>query len=97
MLCRDAVIVGGGHNSLTAAAYLARAGKRVALLERRHVLGGASVTEELVPGFRFSRASYVFSLFRPHIIRDLELARHGLHGARAITISCRLLGRMFFQ
>ena len=74
----DAVIVGGGHNGLTAAAYLARAGRRTLVLERRHVLGGAAVTEEIVPGFRFSVCSYVVSLLRPEIIRELNLARHGL-------------------
>ena len=74
----DAVIVGGGHNGLTAAAYLARAGRRTLVLERRHVLGGAAVTEEVVPGFRFSVCSYVVSLLRPEIIRELDLARHGL-------------------
>ncbi|HEX6009257.1 MAG TPA: NAD(P)/FAD-dependent oxidoreductase [Actinomycetota bacterium] len=74
----DAVIVGGGHNGLTAAAYLARAGQKVLVLERRHVLGGAAVTEEIFPGFRFSEFSYVVSLLRPEIIRELELARHGL-------------------
>ena len=74
----DAVIVGGGHNGLVCAAYLARASRKVLLLERRHVLGGAAVTEELYPGFKFSVCSYVVSLFRPQIIRDLELARHGL-------------------
>lgn len=69
--CRvwDAVVVGGGHNGLTAAAYLAKAGLQVAVLERRHVLGGAAVTEEVVPGFKFSRASYLQSLLRPGIIR----------------------------
>jgi phytoene dehydrogenase-like protein len=72
-----AVIVGGGHNGLVAAAYLARAGLRVLVLERRHVLGGAAVTEEIFPGFRFSEASYVVSLLRPEIIRDLDLPRHG--------------------
>lgn len=65
----DAVVVGGGHNGLTAAAYLARSGLSVAVLERRHVIGGAAVTEELVPGFRFSRCSYLQSLLRPSIIR----------------------------
>ncbi len=74
----DAVIIGGGHNGLTSAAYLARAGRRVLVLERRHVLGGAAVTEEVFPGFRFSVCSYVVSLLRPEIIRELELPRHGL-------------------
>jgi phytoene dehydrogenase-like protein len=74
----DAVVIGGGHNGLTAAAYLARAGRKVLVLERRHVLGGAAVTEEVFPGFRFSVCSYVVSLLRPEIIRELELPRHGL-------------------
>jgi phytoene dehydrogenase-like protein len=74
----DIVIVGGGHNGLTAAAYLARAGRKVLVLERRHVVGGAAVTEEIFPGFKFSVCSYVVSLLRPEIIRELELARHGL-------------------
>ncbi len=74
----DAIVIGGGHNGLTAAAYLARAGRKVLVLERRHVLGGAAVTEEVFPGFRFSVASYVVSLLRPEIIRDLDLPRHGL-------------------
>src|SRR5687767_15949995 len=75
----DAIIIGGGHNGLTAAAYLARAGRKVLVLERRHVLGGAAVTEEVFPGFRFSVFSYVVSLLRPEIIRELDLPRHGLH------------------
>src|SRR6516165_7896926 len=74
----DAIVIGGGHNGLTHAAYLARAGKKVLVLERRHVLGGAAVTEEVFPGFRFSVCSYVVSLLRPEIIRDLDLPRHGL-------------------
>src|SRR6478752_3999422 len=74
----DVIVIGGGHNGLVNAAYLARAGKRVLVLERRHVLGGAAVTEEVFPGFRFSVASYVVSLLRPEIIRELDLPRHGL-------------------
>ena len=74
----DAIVIGGGHNGLTAAAYLARAGRKVLVLERRHVLGGAAVTEEVFPGFKFSVCSYVVSLLRPEIIRDLDLPRHGL-------------------
>jgi phytoene dehydrogenase-like protein len=74
----DAVVIGGGHNGLTTSAYLARAGWRVLVLERRHVLGGAAVTEEVYPGFRYSVCSYVVSLLRPEIIRELDLAKHGL-------------------
>ncbi|NDQ56756.1 MAG: NAD(P)/FAD-dependent oxidoreductase [Acidipila sp.] len=74
----DAIIIGGGHNGLVAAAYLARAGKKVLVLERRYVLGGAAVTEEIIPGFKFSVCSYVVSLLRPEIIRELDLPRHGL-------------------
>ncbi|MEX0990984.1 MAG: NAD(P)/FAD-dependent oxidoreductase [Actinomycetota bacterium] len=74
----DAVIIGGGHNGLISAAYLARAGRKVLVLEKRHLLGGAAVTEEIVPGYRFSVFSYVVSLLRPEVIRDLELPKHGL-------------------
>src|SRR5262245_27489351 len=75
----DVVIIGAGHNGLVCAAYLARAGKRVLVLERRDRIGGAAVTEEIFPGFKFSVYSYVVSLLRPEIIRDLDLPRHGLH------------------
>src|SRR5215475_4774775 len=74
----DVIVIGGGHNGLVHAAYLARAGKKVLVCERRHVLGGAAVTEEIFPGFKFSVASYVVSLLRPEIIRDLDLPRHGM-------------------
>lgn len=74
----DAIIIGGGHNGLTTAAYLAKAGKKVLVLERRHVLGGAAVTEEIYPGFKYSVCSYVVSLLRPEVIRDLELPKYDL-------------------
>jgi phytoene dehydrogenase-like protein len=74
----DLIIIGAGHNGLVTAAYLARAGLRVLVLERREVVGGACVTEEVWPGFRVSTAAYVNSLLRPEIIRDLDLPRHGL-------------------
>jgi phytoene dehydrogenase-like protein len=74
----DVVIIGGGHNGLTCAAYLAEAGLKVLVLERRDVVGGAAVTEEFYPGFRNSVASYTVSLLNPKVIADLELARHGL-------------------
>jgi phytoene dehydrogenase-like protein len=74
----DAIVIGGGHNGLVNAAYLAKAGKKVLVLERRHVLGGAAVTEEIIPGFLFSECSYVVSLLRPEIIRELDLPRHGM-------------------
>src|SRR6266481_2204699 len=74
----DALIVGGGHNGLVCACYLAAGGLRVCVLERRDVLGGAAVTEEFHPGFRNSTASYTVSLLNPKVIRDLRLAAHGL-------------------
>jgi len=74
----DCVIIGGGHNALVCAAYLAKSGKKVCVLERRHLLGGACVTEELWPGFKVSTAAYVISLFLPEIIRELRLNHYGL-------------------
>ncbi len=73
----DVIIIGAGHNGLTAAAYLAAAGRRVTVLERRAVVGGACVSEELAPGYKASTCSYLVSLLAPDIIRDLDLARHG--------------------
>ena len=74
----DAVVVGAGHNGLTAAAYLARAGLSTLVLERRPIVGGACVTEEIAPGCRASTTSYIASMLRPEVIRDLDLPRHGL-------------------
>lgn len=86
----DALVVGGGHNGLTAAAYLARGGLSVAVLERRHVIGGAAVTEELIPGFKFSRCSYLQSLLRPSVIR---------WACKCIcrVVFTQLLGTFFFE
>ena len=78
----DAIIVGGGHNGLTAAGYLAKAGLKTLVLERRPVVGGAVVTEEIHPGYRISTVSYVVSLLRSEVIRDLELKRHGFEMIR---------------
>src|SRR6201996_5495830 len=74
----DVLIIGAGHNGLTCAAYLARAGLRVKVVERRKVVGGAAVTEEFHPGFRNSVAAYTVSLLNPKVIADLRLADHGL-------------------
>ena len=74
----DAIVIGGGHNGLTPPRISRGRGGRSLVLERRHVLGGAAVTEEVFPGFHFSECSYVVSLLRPEIIRDLDLPRHGL-------------------
>src|SRR5579863_6911776 len=74
----DVVIVGGGHNGLVCAAYLAKAGLSVTVLERRCVVGGAAVTEEFYPGFRNSVAAYTVSLLNPKVIRDIELPKFGL-------------------
>ena len=78
MSTTDAVIIGGGHNGLVAAAYLAKAGLAVTLLERRPIVGGACVTEEIHPGFKLSTLAYVCGLLRPEIKSDLELASFGL-------------------
>src|ERR1043165_9553563 len=77
MIGYDAIIIGGGHNGLVAAGSLARAGKRVLVLERYHTVGGAAITEEIAPGFRVSVASYSCSLLRPEIVADLRLADYG--------------------
>ena len=73
----DAIVIGGGHNGLTNGAYLAKAGLRTLILERRHLVGGAAITEELYPGFHFTTFSYALSLLRPDIIHELELTKHG--------------------
>ncbi len=75
---RDAIVIGAGHNGLVAAAYLARAGMRVTVVEKNDWIGGAAVSRELYPGFTYSNCSYVCSLFRPEIMRDLELPKYGL-------------------
>ena len=85
----DAIVIGGGHNGLTTAAYLARAGRKVLVLERRHVLGGAAVTEEVFKGFHFSVCSYVVSLLRPEIIRELDLPAMGSRSSRSTARSRR--------
>jgi len=74
----DAIVIGGGHNGLVNAAYLAKSGMRTLVLERRSMVGGAAITEELVSGYKFTTFSYAISLLRPDIVQDLELARHGL-------------------
>jgi phytoene dehydrogenase-like protein len=73
----DAIVIGGGHNGLVNGAYLARAGLETLILERRHLVGGAAITEELVPGFHFTTFSYALSLVRPHVVHELELTKHG--------------------
>ena len=93
----DAIVVGAGHNGLTNAAYLARAGLKVLVLERNPWIGGAAVSREIQEGWIYSNCSYVCSLLRPEIFRDLELARHGLQivpygGGVTITSSGDILG-----
>src|SRR5690606_1335521 len=77
MTMYDVILIGGGHNALVCAHALARAGRRVLVLEARDVVGGCCVTEEAWPGYRVSSAAYVVSLLLPEIERDMELARHG--------------------
>src|SRR5206468_11791011 len=77
MTTYDAIVIGGGHNGLVAACYLAKAGKRVLVVERHHTVGGAAITEEIAPGFRVSVASYSCSLLRPEIIAELRLPDYG--------------------
>ena len=86
----DAIIIGGGHNGLVCGSYLAKAGLKVLVLERRHILGGAAVTEEIAPGFRASIFSYVMSILHPRIIADLELRRFGLEVLPANDLFCPL-------
>ncbi len=83
----DCIIIGGGHNGLACAAYLARAGWKVLVLERRHLVGGACVTEELWPGYKVSTAAYVVSLLLPEIERDLNLKTHGYEVLRRVPSS----------
>ena len=73
----DVIVVGGGHNGLVNGAYLAKAGLKVLIVERRHVVGGAAITEELRPGFHFTSFSYALSLLRPDIVQELDLVKHG--------------------
>ena len=75
----DAIIIGAGHNGLVTAAYLARAGLKILVLERRDIIGGAAVTEELFPNCKVSTLSYLCSLLQPHIIEELELKKYGYH------------------
>src|SRR5690348_10348761 len=90
----DAIIIGGGHNGLVCGTYLAKAGLKTLVLERRHVIGGAAVTEEFVPGFRGSIFSYVMSLLHPRVIADLELRKFGLEVLPANDLFCPLkIGR----
>jgi len=88
----DVIVIGSGHNGLVCGTYLAKAGLRTLVLERRSIVGGAAVTEEFCPGFRASRFSYVMSLLHPRIIRDLELHSLGLQVLPANDLFCPLGG-----
>ena len=92
----DAVIVGGGHNGLVCGAYLARAGVKVCVLERRSMTGGAAVTEEVWPGYRVSTASYVMGLMQPKVILDLELQKYGFEVIPAAPITFPLADGRYF-
>src|SRR3989441_5627246 len=96
MKAYDVIVIGAGHNGLTHAAYLAKAGKKVLVLERRHVIGGATVTEEIYPGFKYSVCSYVVSLLRPEVIRELNLPRFSSRitsGRKRLTTKEQKIGR----
>src|SRR6195256_6284651 len=84
----DAIVIGGGHNGLTNGAYLAKAGLKTLVLERRHLVGGAAITEELRPGFWFTTFSYALSLLRPDIVQDLDLVKHGFMPILMPTTFC---------
>lgn len=84
----DAIVVGGGHNGLTAGAYLAKDGLRTLILEQRHLVGGAAITEELRPGFQFTTFSYGLSLLRPEVIQELELVKFGFMPLEMPTTFC---------
>src|SRR5215213_10230547 len=84
----DAIVIGGGHNGLVNGAYLAKSGLRTLILERRHLVGGAAITEELYPGFSFTTFSYALSLLRPDIIHELELTKHGFMPLLMPTTFC---------
>jgi hypothetical protein len=93
---RDAIIIGGGHNGLVCAAYLAKNGVDALVLERRNIIGGAAVTEEIIPGFKFSRASYLAGLLRPQIIKDLELEKYGFKYLPRNPSSCKCDDRSLY-